>query len=488
MKKNKEKEENKFVVLMKKRWLVNNSRTFLLVGIVVAVFLIINILMQSLALDPLDFTAEKLYTLTEESKERVKNIEQDIQIYFIGFAENEPDLDLARQYKKANERINIEAVDVAQRPDLVNKYGVEVGTRVVIIECGEKSKILSESELYSYDMTTYETISVLEPKLTTGIISVTSEKIPKVYFLQGYSELVPTTNMNILNAFLQNDINEVGSVDVMTTGKIPDDCDALIIPSPNKDFDDITTNAIIDYINQGKNILWLNAALTEQYELTNVNRVLALYGVNPFEVGLIRETNIDKMATDAPDLIIPDILNAAPTKGIYNTAGVLLINATKVNINEEQLEALNVTKTDLMNTSEGAYFRTDFNIQTAQSTSEEEKGAFLIGAELEKTIDEEKTSKLIVYGENYFVSDYQVIQNSQLAAAQLRSNKNLVMDAISYLVEREEDIEARKDTGIVTTYTATEQQDIIVKVVIFAVPIVIILVGLIVWQRRRRKR
>ena len=60
-------------------------------------------------------------------------------------------------------------------------------------------------------------------------------------------------------------------------------------------------------------------------------------------------------------------------------------------------------------------------------------------------------------------------------------------ETIAYLSDREEDITARKSTGTVT-YTATEQQDTVVRVIIFAVPVVIILIGLIVWQKRRRKK
>ena len=46
--------------------------------ILIAIFIGINILIQKLELTPLDFSQEKLYTLTEESKEKVKNIEKEI--------------------------------------------------------------------------------------------------------------------------------------------------------------------------------------------------------------------------------------------------------------------------------------------------------------------------------------------------------------------------------------------------------------------------
>ena len=105
----------------------------------------------------------------------------------------------------------------------------------------------------------------------------------------------------------------------------------------------------------------------------------------------------------------------------------------------------------------------------------------------EETGEGKITSSLVIYGENYFISDYQLSQNSQYGAIQLAYNKDLVLNSIAYLTDREEDITARKDTGTVT-YTATEQQDTIIRAIIFTVPALIIIVGIIVWQVRRRKK
>ena len=302
--------------------------------------------------------------------------------------------------------------------------------------------------------------------------------------------------MTYLKMLLANEINEIDTLNILTTGKVPDDCDTLVITTPSKDFDDVATTAITDYINSGKNILWLNAAQTASKELTNVNKILTLYGVNPFETGIIRETDSSRMMSNSPDIIIPEIQYSDSTKSIHNTTGPIFINATKINIaDSDKLTELNVTKTELANTSEGAYFRKDFNNQQSSATSSDETGSFVVGAELDKTIkaaneetnEQEIKSKLIIYGENYFATDYQLSQNSQYSAVQLGYNKEVVMDSISYLVDREEDITARKDTGTVT-YTATDEQDTIIKCIIFAVPVLIIIAGIIVWQVRRRKK
>lgn len=490
----KEKKPNKFIESMKKNRIVDRTETVLFVIIILCVFLLINIGMQKLNLTPIDFSQEKLYTLTDESKEKVKDVDQEVKIYFVGYSEDDSTLELAKQYNKANEKISAEAVDANNRPDLVNKYGIESGVQGIIVESGEKYKVLTSSDLVTYDTSTYETISIAEKKLTSSIISVVSQKVPKIYFLEGYSDYTLGSNMQYLKAFLGNEVNEVETVNVITTGKIPDDCDTLVITTPSKDFDDVAVKAIKEYINSGRNILWFNSAVTQEQNFPNVNEILALYGVKPFEKGIIIETDTSKMESNYPNLIKPDIQSSTLTKDLVNTTGVLLANATKINIDTDNLESLNVEQKDLL-TSESAFFRTDLTKSSMSPSSDEKTGSFIIGSELDKTIkekndetgEEKVESKLVIYGENNFVSDTALSRNSQLALIQLEYNKDLALNSIAYLSDREEDISVRKNTGTVT-YTATEQQDTIVKTIIFTVPLIIIIIGIIVWQVRRRKK
>lgn len=487
---------NKFIETIKKRWLINGSKTFLLVLIILAFFIGISILMQELELTPIDLTAEKLFTLTEESKEQVKTIDKDINIYFVGYTEDDSTLDLAKQYKKANQKINVEAVTATDRPDLVEKYGIESSSQGIIVETGEKYKVLASSDLYTYDYTTYETISIAEEKLTAAIKSVATEELPKVYFLSGYSSFSLNYGMQYLNMYLENEVNEVEILDILSQGKVPDDCNTLVIATPEQDFDDIATNAILNYINNGGNILWLNAATTQNLNLTNVNKILAVYGINPFETGIIRESDSSKMVSESPDLIMPEIQYSEVTSKIYNTEGVIFINATKINVvDDSELETLKVTKTDLIKTSENAYFRKDFTISSEKAKNGEEQGTFLVGAQFNKTITEENEedgtqaviSTLIIYGENYFTSDYQLTQTSYTPMIAYRQNKDLVLNSIAYLSDREEDITIRKSTGTVT-YTATEQENNIILAIITAVPLLIIATGIIVWIKRKRQK
>ena len=179
--KDKDKKPNKFIEIIKKKWLINGTKTCVLILIIIAAFIGINYGMQKLELTPIDLTKENLYTLSNDSKEKVKNIDKDVNIYFVGYSNEDSVVDLAKQYKKVNEKIIAEAIDINERVDIAQKYGIESDTTGIIVECGEKSKILSSNDLYTYDSTTYETIDITEEKLTYAIESVTTDKVPVVY-------------------------------------------------------------------------------------------------------------------------------------------------------------------------------------------------------------------------------------------------------------------------------------------------------------------
>ena len=249
----------------------------LLIAILIAIVILINSAVKSLELTPIDCTSNKEYTLTEQSKERISNIENDVNIYFVGFEEEDSSVILAKQYNKANKKINIEIIDANERSDIATKYNVKNENNAIIIENGERSKILYAYDLYTYD-SNYNTVDLTEEKITSAILNVTVDKIANVYFLSGYSEysLDYSGGMYYLSAYLNDEVLNYQTLNMLTSGKIPEDCDTLVITTPVKDFDELTTEEITKYINKGGNILWLNSSYAEKIDLPNVNKILEI--------------------------------------------------------------------------------------------------------------------------------------------------------------------------------------------------------------------
>ena len=335
----KEKLGTKILNIIKKRWLVSSTNTILLIAIIIAIVILVNSIVQSWELTPIDCTSNKQYTITEESKNRVADIDTQVNVFMVGYSEEDAKYTLIKQFNKNNKNINVEAVDITQRADIADKYQLQSGDITIIVESGEKKKILYESDLSTYD-SNYKAIDITEEKVLSSILNVTSDKIAKVYFLTGFSRysLDESGGLFLLSKFLDDEVLEYDTLDILVKQEIPTDCDTLVITAPRKDFDDFTTSQIEQYINNGGNILWLDSAYGVQVSFPNVNKILALYGIDPFEVGCIYETDTNKIVGN-PICILEDIGN---TEIDRNLKKVLLYNATKINTNSEKMEQLGI--------------------------------------------------------------------------------------------------------------------------------------------------
>lgn len=488
---NKEKLGTRFINTIKKRWLISGTNTLLLIAILIAIVILINSAVQSLKLTPIDCTSNKEYTLTKESKERVANIQSDVNVYFVGYEDSSTQVSLARQYNKANDKIKIEVIDTNERTDIASKYNVTNDSKAIIIENGEKSKTLYSDDLYTYD-SSYQTIDLTEEKITSSILNVTSDKIANIYFLSGYSDysLEYSGGMYYLSSYLKDEVLNYQTLDILIKGAIPDDCDTLVITTPNKDFDELTTNEITKYINNGGKILWLNSNYAEAKDLPNVNKILALYGVNPFSAGYVYETDNSRTALGYASCIVEDLGSTDIAKKLTD---VVMLNATKININEDGLEDLGVTKQDIITTSSTSYFRANVS-NTSSSQDGDEQGGFTLGAIFTKKISNEDEdsensveSTLVIFGDNNFVSDVQIVSQVNPMIF-LANNKDLMLNSIAYLTDNNEDITIRKDYTKSSDFMPTDEQKQNIVRIIFTVPIAIIFFGFVVWQVRRRKK
>lgn len=479
----------KIIEIIKQKWLQDTTKTILLVAILLIAFIGINTLIQKLDLQDIDITQNKLYTLSEESKNQVKNIEQTVTVYLIGFEENTSLSDLLKQYTKQNENIKYETIkNIQDRADIKAKYQITDETQVIIVETEERNKILTIDDLYTYDYTTYKQIDVSEQKITNALVDLTIAKKPKVYFLTGHNEYGINTHLTVLNAYLANEVNDVESLDLLVKDTIPEDANTLVIGTPSKDFSEREVEIITQYINNGGKILWMNDPELTGKKYPNIQKILDMFGVT-FNEGIIIEQDTNKMISETPNFIIPNVSSTNATKNIATDGGVLLINSGKINIaDDEKLEELNVTNQTILTTSNKALFRTEVSNANTSKISSDEQGTFTLAAKLTKQINENTEAVMYVIADNLFATDYPITTGSnQTPAVYFYNNKDLVLNIIAELTNREDTITIRKDTGTIS-YTATEQQDKIIKIIIFAIPAIIVVIGIIVWQIRRRKK
>lgn len=485
----------KIIETLKKKWLRNTSKTIMLVLILFVAFIGINMLVKKLDLQDIDVTQNKLYTISEASINQIKDIDEEIKIYLIGFNENTSLGDLVKQYTKQNDKITYEIIaDIQDRVDLKSKYSITDETQVIIVETATKNKIITVDELYTFDYTTYQQIDVSEEKITNAIVNLTLAEKPKIYFLTGHGEYSINSDMTILAAYLENEVNDIETLDLLVKESVPEDANLLIISSPQKDFIEREVEQITNYINEGGKILWMNEPTGTNTSYPNMQKILDLFGVK-FDDGIILEQDPNKMALSAPNYVIPEITETKATKDIATDGGILLINSSKITIQDyEKLEELNVTSQKILTTGETSLFRKEVSNASTSKISSDEEGSFILGAKLTKTIDDEnnenntKEAVMYVLSNNLLVVDYPItIGSNTMYPIQFYNNKDYILNTIAELTNREDTISIRKDTGVIT-YTATQAQDRVIKTIITALPASIIVIGIVIWCIRRRKK
>ena len=88
-----------------------------------------------------------------------------------------------------------------------------------------------------------------------------------------------------------------------------------------------------------------------------------------------------------------------------------------------------------------------------------------------------------------FATNYPIeISGSIGTPITIRQNKDIVLNTIAFLSNREDTIRIRKDMGIVNFDTATELENQVVLCIIFIIPIVLIISGIVVAIIRKRKK
>ena len=480
----------KFWKTITNKWLIKGTTTVILVALVIAAYILINWGVDKIKVSDLDFTEKKLYSLSEATKSRIKDLDEEITVQLLNMSEYSYITEYVDKYTRINSKIKTERIDdLSARTDLQTKYNILPTDSLIVIKIGDKEKTIAMDDLYTYDYTTGEQIDKTEEVLTNSMVEMTIDEKPKIYILTGKTFYPTEQAMATTIGKLKEESNEVEFLDILTTGNVPDDCDCLIITTLKQDLTDLERDKILDYINNGGKIMMLTSQNIINLDMPNLDQILAQYGIT-IDYGVAFEQDSSKMLVDSPEMIIADV-NASFLRKLDMTLNACLIDAGKIQFaNDEKLSELGVTYETILTTSDKAFVRTDLeNIESSKRTDADgAEETIIMGALVDKKISDDKTSQLIVYSNEIFATGMSFMINPPYYtyAVALYNNEDIILNSISHLTERDDTIVIRK-TSESETYEVTDQEDVIIKTIIFVVPMFVIGAGIVVWYLRQRK-
>ena len=428
-----------------------------------------------------DVTANKIYSLSKQTKKILKGLDKEVTIYVID-KESSVNSSYAQVWKENSTKVKFVYKDPDLYPNFTKKYtdsSEEVANDSMIIKCGKKYRYVSANDYVSYSYGSdysYSADSLQLESLTTEAINyVVSDSTPVIYTLSGHSE--QSFDTSVTSSF-EGDNYSVKTLNLLTEQRVPDDCSILLINGAQKDITKDELKMIKKYMkNGGKMYVFLDAKVEN---LTNLYSLLKSYNVEP-QKGVVVETDASKY-TQYPIYLLPTIESSDATSAQYNSNIYILAPSAKglKDITEKNAKknssASDYTVTSLLSTSDGAYSKVNTDSATLNKEKNDISGPFNISV----VVSDSTGGRMIVTGcTNMLLQD--------IDQAVSGANTDFVLNGVNYLAEQKNKISIRaKSLKTENAVVPAFNQKATLIMTVFVIPLVILAIGIGIVIKRRK--
>ncbi len=428
----------------------------------------------------LDMTRNKLYSLSDETKNTLKSLDKDVNIYIIAQSGSENELlkNTLDKYKGYSDKIKLQTKDPIIDPNFVSKYTSEKASlNSVIVECGAKSRYIAASDMfeqqYSQDYSSQTQSFNGESKVTNAIRAVSEDTVTKLYVTNGHGERELDSAME--DAVKQNNI-ETDSISLVTADKIPDDASCILIYEPQSDISSEEADLIDEYVTGGGNLLVFTGYTGE--ELPNVNALMQRYGAEA-DNGLVVEGDSQRCVRGYNHYIVPNYGSTDITAPLSDGNMFVLAPIAQAIRETDEDKGTDIEK--ILTTSSKAYIKRNITDGSSiEKESGDESGTFTLGVAITKTTDDKK-------GHIVWYSGSQMLE-SQVNQIVSGGNQDLFLNSVNWMCERNDNITIHaKELDNTTLTVSTGAGRVWSFIFVFAVPVLVIALGVYIWRKRRNR-
>lgn len=452
----------------------------------IAVVVIVNIIMGEMpsSWTAIDLTSQKLYSLTDQTKEFVAGMDEDVTIYVL-VKEDNRDTTLGQtleRYDDLSGHITVEYVNPAVNPRFHLQYtSSSISSNSLIVVSDKRSKVIDYSDIYETETTMdYNTYSYSttttgydgEGQITSALDYVTREDMAKVYLTSGHGEYSLSSSFR---KALDKENVEYEEVNLLNYEAVPEDAACVIINAAVKDFSADDAKKVTDYLDEGGKVIVVTGFSDE--EMPNLGSILAYMGMSVAD-GLIVEQNTNNYYR-IPYYVFPDMGVNAYTSGLYGEFYLFAPYAQAIQIADE--DSGEISYDTFLTSSQEAFLKNSLdNLEDYSKGEDDLEGLFNIGVEAVKTVGDNQ-AVMVVYGcEQMFTDDADTVVSG--------ANKQLFTNTVSSFVEHEVTVSIPAKSYEVSYLTVT-QSDIIMWMFVTTIilPLGCLITGFVIWFRRRKR-
>ena len=457
-----------------------------LICIVLALLVAVNLIVGEVPTKytHIDVSELQLYTLSEENKAYLASLDQDVTIYLVtqNGAENNDMYEILSKYAAESSHISLVVKDPSLYPQFVSQYTTMTLTdNSVIVERGDKSKVIDFAEIFALDYNTYYSTgqqSYLyngEGLITGAIDYVTREDLPVMYVVSGHGEA--ELSATIKDA-IGNKNYTVNDIALISAEEIPADCDILFMNAPTQDISAEEAELMIRYLQGGGRLMLFTGASATR--LPNLTSVMENYGMTA-QNGVVLDNDPEHYYQNylmlLPDKVAHEITSAQMAEKTYN----LIPAAHGISVLEQYRSTLSVSP--LLKTSDSAYMKTNpETMETQEKEAGDPEGGFIIGAAAEEDYNGIKT-RVVWYPTALSNIEY---YDSAVSGANLK----LILGSLDWLNGGEPtgiNIPAKEMTSDTAMVMTAAQSLLWVFIMIVLIPVCLLIFGLVYWLRRRKR-
>ncbi len=426
----------------------------------------------------IDISDTGFYSLSDQTKNTVSALEDDVYIYWIvqsGNENREIEVLLGR-YKDLSSRLHVEKIDPIVNPGFAKQYTTDsVNDNSLIVTKGNYYRYIDYEKIfvknYNYfSSESSETVFDGENQLTAALDYVSSGMAPKIYRLTGHGEKSLSTALEDL---IKSENYQIEKLSMLGSDRIPEDADCILMAGPTSDLTQTEADILEAYLSSGGRLL-----LYTDYEYTELPvlmSVLKKYNIE-VESGLVLEGNQYMCYGNYPMQLLPAVeyhdITAPIVKGAYT---VIAPMAHGLKLPEKSADRITITS--LLTTSSDAYAK-EGKIESISRGNSDATGPFSLGAAIE---DGETNGKIVWYTSSDLLSkEYDELVNG--------TNSDLAVNSLGWLTEKDGSItiHSKKISGNKITVPNGAATRIGI-VLIGIIPLTFLIIGAVISIRRRKR-
>jgi len=457
-----------------------------------------------------DWTQSGLFTLSDKTVKVVANLDREVTLHVLvsqGSSGFEDVVEILAGYRSQSPKLKVEMIDPDLNPERVqmvlDRYGAKVhmdesgnvGIEAgIFVVSGDKVKFVSSQSFESIpdpimgeEQSDQEGTSrfMAEQEITSAIMLVTSDEEQKICFTQGHGEWnfegYGPTSLGQVKEELKRDSYVVEAIVTAGAGKIPVDCNLVVVAGPGRGFMKEEATLLRKYLNGGGNLILLLDPLIEgeRFLATGLEALAADNGIK-INDNFVLETDVRRLVSDSPVTFLASEFFNHPSVAQIGTRPVVFSMVRTL----DRIPGTDVVADVLSQTSQSSWGEVDLTAlgsgETAPAKDEyDESGPLTIAMVASRvTPDGKRNGRLLVVGDSDFLQEELQINTSLF-------NRDFWAGAVGWMTSRDTLISIAPKNPEHVHLTLTDQDVWMILMFLLGELLLIIAIGVVVAVRRR---